>query len=226
MANKTGAGSDEATSGRDRLARQDDAVDRRADSGLGKIGFVEIQVRLGHRRHPRGRSRAMRPRDRRPHCDWSRSCAGMACVARPALSCVRRPVLSRPPSPARPALWLWPPRLARNFDGRLQLVGIEFGKDLTRLNGRIVIDQHLAHGSRQLAGNVDLVGRLDGAGRGDDDGQVAARHRLRDVIDAVLAAAQPPDESSKQTGQRERQRPISVPGAASRRVPKRRPAES
>jgi hypothetical protein len=68
---------------------------------------------------------------------------------------------------------------ANAFDRGLELVHVELGEHLARFHRTVVVDQDLADGAGQFAGDVDLGDRLRRPGGGDEDGQVAARDRLR-----------------------------------------------
>ena len=65
-------------------------------------------------------------------------------------------------------------RGAGALDRRLELVGVELGQHLAGLDRGVVVDQHLADDAGELARHLDLIGRLDAAGRRDDHLQAAA----------------------------------------------------
>ena len=49
---------------------------------------------------------------------------------------------------------------------------VELGQHVALLHAVVLVDEHGAHDARQLARNVDLVQRLQRAGRRDSDGEV------------------------------------------------------
>ena len=63
-------------------------------------------------------------------------------------------------------------------DRVLQPRRVEPGKRLAGGDAVVVVDEDLGHQARLLGADLDLVGRLEVAGRGDGDGEVAAPHRL------------------------------------------------
>ena len=60
------------------------------------------------------------------------------------------------------------------FQIGLQFVGIEFGQNRACLDRRVVGHIYCPNCTGEFAGDVHLVGRLHGTGRGDNDLQIAA----------------------------------------------------
>jgi hypothetical protein len=84
----------------------------------------------------------------------------------------------------------------------LQTLRVERGEHLTLADLVVDVDVDQTHGARELAADVDLVARLEIAGRRDRDRQRAARHRFGRVFD--LRGAFAAREKIKAQQQRER----------------------
>ena len=69
----------------------------------------------------------------------------------------------------------------RAVDIDLQRVGDQFGERIAGLHGAVVVDEHRLDPAGELAGDVDLLDRLDRPGRRDGDGQVAGRRLFRRI---------------------------------------------
>ena len=188
-------------------ALQDDAVDRRADAGLGEVDLVEPQIGFDHldlgeragvlRNRPvigrLGSSRSLMVEAPLVSNSFLRSYSARFSSIVAAVSAT----LARAAS-----------SLARNaVDRGLELVGVELGERLADLHRAVVVDMNLADGAGQLARYVDLRDRLRGAGRRDDDGQVAANGRFGDVARSGLIVPQRPYRIDSRRSQPQRARP-------------------
>ena len=92
----------------------------------------------------------------------------------------------------------------------LQLRGVEPREHLARCHDVVVVDEHRLDGARELAADVDLVGRLQVAGGRHRHDEVAAPDGLGAVLDGTLAVAGEPQQRAgehRDPGADERQEP-------------------